>query len=259
MIDLIFLKVLVGIVSAIITLPILEEQRRYGKDISPDTLCLKGIRRIFLISTSITVSVLTFSYEREIWYAYLIPIAYAIIWQIIYLFGYSEWELMPIGLPFLGIILIICIIMPIRDLCLRYEPNDVPIEDVIIESIPVEMEVFLTEKEVQEILKAESISEPIYSDNKVIYEINENKAGYGVAVVDRASMHFYSCNYEDAFSGTVRNQYREKEIVKLGIVIEDDRPYTKYGILKRASILSRPQIDFYVLSDMKGNLKEKKR
>ncbi len=185
--------------------------------------------------------------NREIWYLYLLPMAIPIFFRFIFAFVSLQKKLLPVVLPILTIAFIGCIIFPIRDGALGYEPE-----------VSKETKEALQEKtEIKAWLNTVSFSEPCYYDGKYIYEINKGKSDYGLLLVDDLTMDFIPCKYENQISRIIREHYPKEEIVQLGIEIRDELPYAKFGILKRPHMFSKPEVDFYVLLDMKeGKMKK---
>lgn len=262
---LIVLKVAIMIVAAVLTLPIeyvlfpkLDRQERKDS-VEEKTEEIKKLERlqgtlilIMLIGISIVLSVSSlFMTEREIWYWYLIPMAWTIFWQFVFACTSLQKRLLPFVLPILAIALIGCIMLPIRDAIIVYEP------EVSTTYRQVWEEPVLSEAQIKARLNASSISEPTYDRDKAkyIYEIKW-KSGYGLAVVKGQNMEFIPCKYQNQTSGIVRENYPKEEIVKLGIQLQTENkktiPYAKFGILKRPHIFSKPEIDFYVLLNMQS-------
>ena len=207
---------------------------------------------IILSGISIWISVVSlFIAEREIWYYYLIPMAWTIFLQIDFACVNLQRRLLPFVLPILVIAFIGCIILPIRDLALPYEP------EILTTDRQVSEELVLSETEIKARLNAVSISVPSYNSGAYIYEINkEEESGYGLALVTSEYMEFLSCEYKNQTSGIVREHYPKEEIVQIGIQLQTENektiPYAKFGVLKRPHIFSKPEIDFYVLLNMQS-------
>lgn len=259
---LIVLKVVIMIIAAVFTLPI--EYVVFPKLVRhKEEECLEEMKLLdrlgmvlmllFLIGISISISVFSlFVLKREIWYYYLVPMAWTIFWKIIFVYDDLQKRLLPLVLPILVIALIGCIILPIRDLALPYEP-EMSTTDRQVWAEPV-----LSEAQIKARLNASSISEPSYDcdEAKYIYEINKWKSGYGLAVVRGQHLKFIPCDYRNETSGIVREHYPKEEIVQIGIQLQTENektiPYAKFGILKRPHIFSKPEIDFYVLLNMQS-------
>lgn len=189
-----------------------------------------------------------FPNDREIWYPYLVPMVCPILFQFLFACSNLQKRLLPVVLPILAIAFISCIILPIRDCALGYEL------EVSSSYIKVCEQPILSEEQIKARLNAVSISEPSYDSNKgqYIYEINQGKSGYGLALVDAQKMEFLPCKYENQISGIIREHYPKEEIVQFGIEIRESVPYAKFGILKRPRMFSKPDIDFYVSLNMES-------
>lgn len=208
---------------------------------------------IMLIVVSIAISYCSlFWNKREIWYLYLIPMACPIFFQFIFACTNLQKKLLPLVLPILAIAFVGCIMLPIRDCLLVYEP------EVSSSYIEVNEQPILSEEQIKARLNASYISESSYNNDegKYIYEIYGGESGYGLALVDAQKMEFLPCKYENQISGIVREHYPKEEIVGIGICFQrkngEKIPYAKFGILKRPHIFSKPEIDFYVLLNMKS-------
>lgn len=253
------LKIAIIIVATVLPLPIEYSlfpklERKKEKDtVGEKTETMKTLEWMSAIAglmvlsgVSIIISVCSlFGFERETWYWYLIPMAYPIFCKFVFACTYLQKRLLPFALPILAIAFIGCIILPIRDGVLKYEPELLNSE-MIVET----KETLLSKTEIKARLNASSISEAGYYGGKYIYEINKGTSGYGLALVDTQKMEFLPCEYENQVSGIIREHYPKEEIVQFGIEIRDSVPYAKFGILKRPHIFSKPEIDFYVLLNM---------
>lgn len=205
-----------------------------------------------MLVLSVIASVYLFPNDREIWYSYLPPMVVPIFWHFVFACTDLQKRLLPVVLPILTIAFIGCIILPIRDDALKYEP-ELSNSEMIVET----KEPLLSETEIKARLNATSISEPSYYGGKYIYEINKGTSRYGLALVDAQKMEFLPCKYENQISGIIREHYPKEEIVQFGIEIRDEVPYAKFGILKRSHMFSKPKVDFYVLLDMRqGKMKK---
>lgn len=123
------LKIAIIIIAAVIVLPIEyflfpKLARQKAKDtVGEKTETMKTLEWILAIvmlmvlsGISIIISVLSlFEFEREIWYYYLIPMAYPIYCKFVFACISLQKRLLPFALPILAIAFIGCIILPIRD------------------------------------------------------------------------------------------------------------------------------------------------
>ena len=182
---------------------------------------------ISIMVISITISCYILFYEREVWYMYLELMAFSIFCQFVWTCAFLKKKLLPVILPILIIAFIGCIILPVRDSLLVYEPE---VSDSCIKNY----------------------SELSYDsdEDRYIYEMNRGKSGHGVALVDAQNIEFLPCKYGNQISGIIKKHYPKEQIVQLGIEIRESVPYAKFGILKRPHIFSKPEIDYYVLLDM---------
>lgn len=189
---------------------------------------------------------------REVWDTYLVPMIFPIILQFIYALIFMKRNLLKIALPILTIAFLLCIAMPIRNSILSYEPKMETKSEEILIDIPKPI---LSEKQIEVILDAESVALLTYNDDKYIYEIKKNDEGFGFAIVDTKHLQYISCKFENDIKTLRQLGYKSEEIAGCGIEIdfnvEHPIPYAKFGILKRPGIFSRPEIDFYVLLNMK--------
>ncbi len=219
---------------------------KLDRGVEKDAFSITFLIVILGIIPLITINVkYLFLNDRGIWYSYLLPMAWPIFWQFIVACTNLQKRLLPVVLPILAIAFIGCIILPIRDEMLKYEP-ELSNSEMVVET----EEPLLSKTEIKVRLNASSISEAGYYGGKYIYEINKGTSGYGLALVDTQKMEFLPCEYENQVSGIIREHYPKEEIVQFGIEIRDSVPYAKFGILKRPHIFSKPEIDFYVLLNM---------
>lgn len=254
----IVLKIVSIIIAVVLTIPVEYSlfpklDRQSGKnaikeDLFPGSILLCVV--VFLIEIAIGVCYL-FVNDREIWYLYLLPMVCPIFFQFLFACSNLQKRLLPVVLPILAIAFIGCIMLPIRDSMIVYEPEISTTYRKVWEEEPV-----LSEAQIKARLNASSISEPSYDSDKYIYEINRWEPGYGLAVVKGQNMEFIPCKYQNQTSGIVREHYPKEEIVGIGIQLQTENektiPYAKFGILKRPHIFSKPEIDFYVLLNMES-------
>lgn len=256
------LKIAITIIAAVLVLPIeyfifpkLERQEVKEETETMEMLKIISIILILIMLSGISIMIsvyVLFVSEREIWYRYLIPMAYPIFWKFAFACTDLQKRLLPFVLPILAIAFIGCIMLPIRDNIIVYEP------EVLTTYRQVWEEPVLSEAQIKARLNALSISELSYDcdEAKYIYEINKWKSGYGLAVVKGQNMEFIPCKYQNQTSGRVREHYPKEEIVEIGIQLQTENeetiPYAKFGILKRPHMFSKPEIHFYVLLNMQS-------
>lgn len=250
----IVLKIVSIIIAVILTIPVEYSlfpklDRQSGEnaikgDLFPWSILLCVV--VFIIEIAIGVCYL-FVNDRGIWYLYLVPMVCPIFFQFLFACSNLQKRLLPVVLPILAIAFIGCIILPIRDEMLKYE-LELSNSEMVVET----EEPLLSKTEIKVRLNASSISEAGYYGGKYIYEINKGTSGYGLALVDTQKMEFLPCEYENQVSGIIREHYPKEEIVQFGIEVRDSVPYAKFGILKRPSMFSKPEMDFYVVLNMQS-------
>lgn len=227
-------------------------------------LGLLGI--LVVVSIVISVDVLFYSFEgRDAWFIYLLPFCWPIAFQSFYACNLLKRELLPIVLPALAVLLGISIFTPIRDALLPYET----------ENVQSSKNVFIVNT-IKERFEASSISYAGSNNEHLVYVLDGGPNGRGVLFVNADSDYlskgvdsgasimeetlffsFYPCKYTNSINGIVREKYKKEEIVQLGIYLENQTPYCKFGILKRPGIFQKPQLDYIVsLNMMTGEIEE---
>lgn len=247
-IAIIIIAVVIALPTEYILFPKLDRQESEGNRLAISdfgTIVLAII--VALLSIAVSYCSL-FLNEREIWYLYLISMLIPFLLQFVYACTNLQKRLLPVVLPILAIAVIGCSILPIRDYALGYEL------EVSSSYIKVYERPILSKERIKARLNATSISKASYDSNEgqYIYEINQGKSGYGLALVDAQKMEFLPCKYENQISGIIREHYPKEEIVQFGIEIIESVPYAKFGILKRPRMFSKPEMDFYVLLNMQS-------
>lgn len=231
---------------------------------------------IILASVVITYKAYEF-YEqgKQIWYVYSIPFAMPIGLQFFYAMAILKKKLLPVVLPVLAIAFILSLSIIIRDEMLPYQE---------LTYLPVSAESDeatnrIDNSIIQERYKTTMVNYQGHKDETDFYLIDGKDIGFGVLTVDRiyskydssegpaadglwidgldgysiieaVSFQFYPCNYENTIVGPVRDQFKSEEIVSLGLIIDGETPYGKFGIIKRDGFFSRPQVECYVFLNM---------
>lgn len=247
-IAIIIIAVVIALPTEYILFPKLDRQERENNRLAIidfGTIVIAII--VALLSIAVSYCSL-FLNEREIWYLYLISMLIPFLLQFVYACTNLQKRLLPVVLPILAIAVIGCSILPIRDYALGYEL------EVSSSYIKVCERPIWSKEQIKARLNATSISKASYDSNEgqYIYEINQGKSGYGLALVDAQKMEFLPCKYENQISGIIREHYPKEEIVQFGIEIIESVPYAKFGILKRPRMFSKPEMDFYVLLNMQS-------
>lgn len=215
---------------------------------------------LLILVFSVLISGLIFSqfnYGRRIWYVYLFPAFYPIFWNFCYFAIMLKKKIQIIVFPILAISLVGVVLLPIRDLALPYKDGTLKEEVAIINAENMEEEEelpktkpFLSVEEIKLRFGATEITNLYYSNGKNIYVLQDEVKNFGVAIVDDVTAKFIPCKHKNEISGVVRKRYKTQEIVKMGIVLNDDIPYAKYGIIKRPTMFSQPIVDYYLLLNM---------
>jgi len=199
-----------------------------------------------IFSVFISTTFFTSFSEMGIQYSYLFPIIVPVAFQFIWACIFLKKKFLPIILPLLFVVLLISIFIPIRNAVLPYTTPMIEDPTVITET----EKPLLERQEIIVRFGATSISDTNYSNGQYIYTLEGGSKGYGLVFANTNSVNFYSCVHKNSISGIVRDSYKTLEIVSLGIVIDNEIPYAKFGVIKRASIFAKPEIDFYLLLNL---------
>lgn len=224
----------------------------------------------FIIGCSIAISYKSFNGfdGRQIWYKYLLPIAYPIFFQFLWSIEGLKRNLVPIVLPILALLFLIIIFIPTKNIILSYESPTSRNEP--------ETPKYLNKETIKARFEADTLTYQEYKNGQHIYTIDGVTTGLGVLIVETSSITsdtsnkgsipevikdgytiketvsfaFYPCEYPYSILGSIRDNYKTEEIVSLGIVLDNHTPYGKFGILKRTKIFEKPQINSYLLLNM---------
>ena len=212
---------------------------------------------------------------RQTLYTYCgLPLAAVVCMQFIWAFLFLK-KFRHIVIPVLAIAFFLCLSPSIRDAALPYqELTYLPISAENDEATNR-----IDDSIIQERYKTTMVNYQGHKDETDFYLIDGKDIGFGVLTVDRiyskydssegpaadglwidgldgysiieaVSFQFYPCNYKNTIKGPVRDQFKSEEIVSLGLIIDGETPYGKFGILKRDGFFSRPQVECYVFLNM---------
>lgn len=221
---------------------------------------------LFASSLGFSYGVFTHYDDRQIWYLYLLPAAFPVIWQFIFACIWAKRKILV--LPILAVVFLFITFMPARNLILPYQSTVT--NTFIIPYFDNDGKKFKVR------VTSETVKYMEFRNGQIICTIDGENSGLGVFIIGMSSgpyvpsnqdnisyivkdeyttegtvsFSFYPCEYEYSVKGPIRENYKSEEIVPLEIVINNQTPYGKFAILKRDGIFAKPQIDYYLLFNM---------
>lgn len=256
------IKILVTVVYAFLASPLVlflvpeSFFRELNENDDKQEMSGQQIMAIVVILLSVISSCVIFSeYNgRTVWYSYLLPACVPIAFDIYYVVISLKKKVCLIAIPILVLAFFGVIAFPLRDVIIPYEEatlrkNITTITEADIEEHEIIEEIFLSEKEILQKFGGTTIFGTYYNNGKTIYLLEDNAGNIGAAVCGADAIKFIPCQHKNETS-VLRKQYKTEEIVELGIFIDKDIVYARFGILKRPSFLGKPVLSSYLILNM---------